>query len=59
MTGDIKNYLYTLFPKLYIEERREIMAYFKDMNLNSDTGFKDIIDEIRKKRYSNGFFCPK
>ena len=58
MTGDIKNYLYTLFPKLSIDERREIIAYLKDMNLNADTGFKDIIDEIRKKRYSNGFFCP-
>jgi len=58
MTGDIKNYLYTLFPKLSIEERREIIAYLKDMNLNSDTGFKDIISEIQKKRYSSGFFCP-
>ena len=59
MTGDIKNYLYTLFPKLSIEERREIIAYLKDMSLNSDTAFKDIVSEIRKKRYSSGFFCPR
>lgn len=59
MTDDIKNYLYTLFPKLSIEERREIIAYLKDMSLNSDTAFKDIVSEIQKKRYSSGFFCPR
>jgi len=58
MTKDLKHYLYVVFSKLSFDERREIIAYLKDMNLNSDTSFKDIIDEIREKRYSNGFFCP-
>lgn len=58
MTENLKHYLYVVFSKLSFDERREIIAYLKDMNLNSDTGFKDIIDEIRKKHYSNGFFCP-
>lgn len=58
MTENLKHYLYVVFSKLSFDERREIIAYLKDMNLNSDTGFKDIIDEIRKKRYSNGFICP-
>ena len=58
MTENLKHYLYVVFSKLSFDERREIIAYLKDMNLNSDTGFKDIIDEIRKKRYNSGFFCP-
>ena len=58
MTKDLKHYLYVVFSKLSFDEGRGIIAYLKDMNLNSDTGFKDIIDEIRKKRYKSGFFCP-
>ena len=58
MTEDLKHYLYVVFSKLSFDERREIIAYLKDMNLNSDTGFKDTIDKIRKKRYKSGFFCP-
>jgi len=58
MIENLKYYLYVVFSKLSFDKRREIIAYLKDMNLNSDTGFKDTIDEIREKRYSNGFFCP-
>ena len=58
MTEDLKHYLYVVFSKLSFDERREIIAYLKDMSLNSDINLRDTIDEIRKKRYSNGFFCP-
>ena len=58
MTEDLKHYLYILFSKLSYKERREIMAYFKDMSLNYDITLQDTIEEIRKKRYSSGFFCP-
>ena len=58
MTENLKHYLYIVFSKLSTGERREIIAYLKDMNLNSDTDFKDVIDEIRKKCYSSGLSCP-
>ncbi len=50
MTEDLKHYLYVVFSKLSFDERREIIAYLKDMNLNSDTDFKDVIDESRNPR---------
>ena len=58
MTEDLKHYLYVLFSKLSFGERREIMAYFKDMSLNSYINLQDTIDEIMEKRYNSGFFCP-
>jgi transposase-like protein len=58
MTEDLKNYLYVLFSKLSLKERGEIITYLKDLNLNSDLSLQDAVCEIRKKRYSNGFFCP-
>jgi len=58
MTENLRNYLYALFSKLSLKEREEIIAYLEGMNLNSDTALKDIVDEIKKKRFKEGFFCP-
>ena len=59
VTEDLKHYLYALFLKLSDGERKEIISYLQGMNLSSDTSLPDIVDEIRKKRYSSGFYCPR
>jgi transposase-like protein len=58
MTEDLKHYLYVLLSKLSLKERREIMAYLKDMSLNYDITLQDAVCKIREKRYNGGFFCP-
>ena len=58
MTGNIKNYLYTLFPKLSIEERREIIAYLKDMNLNSDKALKISLIKLERSAIAADFSAP-
>lgn len=55
---DIKHYLYALILKLSTDERREIISYLQGINLNSDITLPDMVDEIRKKRYSSRFYCP-
>ena len=58
LTEDLKQYLYSLFLKLSADEKSEIISYLQCMNLNSNTALPDMVDEIRKKRYSSGYFYP-
>lgn len=58
MTEDLKQYLYSLFLKLSADERREIISSLQDNSLGSNAALPDMVEEIRKKRYSSGYYCP-
>ena len=58
MTEDLKQYLYSLFLKLSADERREIISYLQDNSLESDRALPEMVEEIRKKRFSSGYHCP-
>ena len=58
MTEDLKKYLYSLLVKLSAEEKREIISFLEDSGLESGRNLSDMVDEIRKKRFSSGYHCP-
>jgi transposase-like protein len=58
LTEDLKQYLYSLFLKLSADERREIISYLQDNSLESDRALPEMVEEIRKKRFSSGYHCP-
>jgi len=58
LTEDLKQYLYSLFLKLSADEKREIISHLQDNSLESHRALPDMVEEIRKKRFSSGYHCP-
>ena len=58
MTEDLKKYLYQLLLKLSTEEKREIISYLENSSYESGNNLPAMIEEIRKKRFSSGYYCP-
>lgn len=59
MTEDLKKYLYSLLLKLSAEEKREIISFLEDSSLESGKNLYNMVSEIRKKRFSSGYHCPR
>lgn len=57
LTKDLKKQLYLLLQGLSPEEKTEVISYLKDMEV-SGKALKDMVSEIRDRRFSSGYHCP-
>lgn len=57
LTEDLKKQLYLLLKRLSPEEKTEVISYLKDMEV-SGKALKDMVSEIRDRRFSGGYHCP-
>jgi transposase-like protein len=57
MTEDLKKYLYLLLSKLSAEDKREIISYLEN-STESGNNLSALIEEIRKRSFASGYYCP-
>ncbi len=58
MGKDLKKYLYQLLLKLSAEEKREIISFLEGKGPETGQNLCSMIEEIRKRRFKNGYNCP-